>query len=126
MTNVLQTTRRWAKLGAGVSAAALLSGCISTMAPKYERPTAPVPQALPQGGTYPAATPATVAAPDLAWRDVFTDPKLQQVITTALANNRDLRVSILNIAEAHAQYRVQRAALIPHIDASFAPTIKSP
>ena len=124
MTNVLQTTRRWAKLGAGVSAAALLSGCISTMAPKYERPTAPVPQALPQGGTYPAATPATVAAPDLAWRDVFTDPKLQQVITTALANNRDLRVSILNIAEAHAQYRVQRAALIPHIDASFAPTIE--
>ncbi len=115
---------RSVRLAAACGGALLLSGCLN-MAPKYERPVSPVPQALPQGGAYPAAQPAATAAPDLAWRDVFVDPKLQAVIAQALANNRDLRVAVLNIAEAHAQYRIQRAALLPHIGANFDPTYES-
>jgi outer membrane protein, multidrug efflux system len=107
---------------APLALAALLAGC--TMEPKYERPAAPVPAALPQGGAYGAAEPAATPAPDLAWRDFFTDPKLRQVIQLALDNNRDLRVAILNIAEAHAQYRIQRAQLFPHVGANFDPTIE--
>jgi multidrug efflux system outer membrane protein len=110
------------RLGATALATVLLSGC--TMAPKYERPVSPVPSALPSGGAYGATQPAAIAAPDLAWRDFFHDPKLQQVIQLALNNNRDLRVTVLNIAEAHAQYRIQRAALLPHIGANFNPTIE--
>ena len=110
------------RLGATALATVLLSGC--TMAPKYERPVSPVPSALPSGGAYGATQPAAIAAPDLAWRDFFHDPKLQQVIQLALNNNRDLRVTVLNIAEAHAQYRIQRAALLPHIGANFDPTIE--
>ena len=109
------------RLGATALATVLLSGC--TMAPKYERPVSPVPSALPSGGAYGATQPAAIA-PDLAWRDFFHDPKLQQVIQLALNNNRDLRVTVLNIAEAHAQYRIQRAALLPHIGANFDPTIE--
>jgi multidrug efflux system outer membrane protein len=100
-----------------VAAAVLLSGCIS-LEPKYVRPAPPIPAALPQGGAYPAAQATATAAPDLAWRDFFTDPKLQTVIAQALADNRDLRVAALNIAEARAQYQVQRAALLPHVDAN--------
>lgn len=116
--------RRPGRLVAAVCAASVLSGCLS-LAPKYARPTPPVPAALPSGGAYPTAQPAATAATDLPWRDVFTDPKLQAVITEALANNRDLRVAVLNIAEAHAQYRIQRAALLPHIGANFDPTYES-
>ena len=101
-------------------AAALLAGC--SLAPAYERPSPPVPAAFPQGGAYGAAEPAVTAAPDLAWRDFFTDPKLQQVIQLALDNNRDLRVAVLNIAEAHAQYRIQRSQELPHVGANFNPT----
>jgi multidrug efflux system outer membrane protein len=105
-----------------VLTAALLAGC--TLAPTYQRPVSPVPAALPQGGAYPLAEPAQTAAPDMAWRDFFSDAKLQKVIQLALDNNRDLRVTVLNIAEAHAQYRVQRAALFPHVAANFDPTIE--
>ncbi len=99
----------------------LLGGCIS-LEPKYTRPAPPIPAALPQGGAYGAREPVQVAAPDLAWRDFFTDPKLRTIIQLALDNNRDLRVAILNIAEARQQYRIQRSALLPHIDADGAAT----
>jgi multidrug efflux system outer membrane protein len=93
-------------------AALLLSGC--SLMPTYQRPMAPVPQ------TFAGDTAAAAAAPvaEIGWRDVFTDPALQRVIETALANNRDLRVAALNIEKARAQYRVQDAALFPTINAS--------
>jgi len=93
-------------------AALLLGGC--SLMPTYQRPMAPVPQAF--AGDSAAAAHAPVA--EIGWRDVFTDPALQRVIETALANNRDLRVAALNIEKARAQYRVQDAALFPTISAS--------
>jgi multidrug efflux system outer membrane protein len=42
---------------------------------------------------------------------------LQRLIDQALANNRNLRASVENIAAARAQYRIQRAELFPQIDA---------
>ena len=94
-------------------AASALSAC--TLAPKTERP------ALPVANTWPVATAdagQAASAADLAWRDVFIDPRLQGVIDLALSNNRDLRVAVLNIEKARAQYRVQRAALLPGVDAT--------
>jgi multidrug efflux system outer membrane protein len=96
-------------------AAALLGGCAS-LAPKYERPAAPVPSAWPQGPAYPAATAGKTDAADLAWRDMFIEPKLQAVVERALENNRDLRVAILNVQAARAQHQIQRAALFPTLN----------
>lgn len=99
-------------------AGAALSAC--TLAPKYERP------ALPVATTWPAAVnPANAgqtSAADLGWRDVYLDERLQKVIALALDQNRDLRVSIANIAKARAEYGVQRADLLPHINAGFGAT----
>lgn len=86
--------------------ALLLGGC--TMIPKYHRPEAPVPAALP--GSVAAAAPA---AADLAWREFFTDPGLRAVIELALANNRDLRIAALNVEKMQALYRIQRSSLYP-------------
>ena len=104
-------------------AALLLAGC--NFAPPYVRPGSPVPAVWPQGPSYALPQAAGVAAPDVAWKDFFVDPKLRQVIQLALDNNRDLRVSIANIAEARAQYRIQQAALLPHVNAAFDPTYES-
>ncbi len=60
----------------------------------------------------------TRAAADIGWREFFPDPQLQQLIALALTNNRDLRVAVLNVQSAQAQYRIQRAQLFPTIDAS--------
>ena len=97
--------------------AAILSGC--TMAPEYLRPEAPVAQ------TWPAAamleekdlSPAgSLSAADTGWRVFFTDPHLQKLIETALANNRDLRVAALNIERARGMYQIQRADLLPGVE----------
>jgi multidrug efflux system outer membrane protein len=97
----------------------LLAGCLS-LAPRYQRPPSPAPQAWPQGDAY---TPTEAGrAADLAWRDFFTDPRLKSVIELALNNNRDLRVAILDIEEARAQFREQRASLLPTVTADGSAT----
>src|ERR1700722_12686859 len=103
----------------------LAAGC--TLEPKYERPAAPVPQTFPDGEAYRAAGVARAdgvaptiakAAADIGWREFFTEPRLQQLIELALANNRDLRVAALNVEAARAQYRIQRADLLPNLSAT--------
>jgi multidrug efflux system outer membrane protein len=58
------------------------------------------------------------AATDVTWQEFFTDQRLQSVIELALANNRDLRVSTLNIEKVQALYRIQRAEQYPTVAAS--------
>jgi multidrug efflux system outer membrane protein len=91
--------------------AVVLAGC-SSLAPTYERPAAPVP------AVFPTASASGQAAADIDWRDFFADAKLRSLIDLALANNRDLRVAVLNIAQARAQYRVQDAATWPTLNAT--------
>lgn len=97
---------------AALLASTALGGC--TLAPTYRRPALPVTQAWPVPGT---VAPVGAMAGDLAWREVFLDPRLQGVIQLALEQNRDLRVAVGNIERARAQYRVQRAALLPAVNA---------
>jgi multidrug efflux system outer membrane protein len=54
--------------------------------------------------------------------DFVREPKLRQVIQRGLAQNRDLRRAALAIEAARAQYRIQRAARLPSIDAALAIT----
>jgi len=70
------------------------------------------------------AAPETVLPPaaEIGWRTMFPDPRLQRLIGLALANNRDLRLAVLNVEAAGAQYRIQRAAQWPGIDASVSAT----
>jgi multidrug efflux system outer membrane protein len=111
-----------------IAAAVVLFAAGCTMAPKYERPAAPVDQTFPTGGIYnrqpDAASPASPGASaqekpavDIGWRDFFADARLQQIVAIALKNNRDLRVSMLNVAAARAQYQITRAQLMPTLDA---------
>ncbi len=104
------TSRSLSVLAVGALA---LAGC--TLAPKYVRPGAPIPAAWPAGEAYAEPQPVSgaVPAPDLGWREFFPDENLRQVITTALENNRDLRLAALNVEMARALYGVQRDELFP-------------
>ncbi|MGD0278264.1 MAG: AdeC/AdeK/OprM family multidrug efflux complex outer membrane factor [Smithella sp.] len=95
-----------------------LNSC--TLAPKYSRPASPVPAQWPTGAAYSETKTAASAPaiPDIPWREFFTDERLQQVITTALNNNRDLRVAALNVERARALYGIQRASLLPAVNAT--------
>lgn len=96
------------------SLALALAGC-TTLEPKYVRPEPPVPPSWPAGDAYLRRSEA--ALPSVGYRDIFRDPRLQALIERALLNNRDLRIAAANIASARAQYRVQRAERLPHVDA---------
>jgi outer membrane protein, multidrug efflux system len=92
-------------------AVAALTGC--SMIPTYQRPEAPVPA----NWLYESATQGTPAAA-LNWQDFFAQPQLRDLIATALRNNRDLRIAVLNIEQAKAQYDIRRADQYPTVGAA--------
>ncbi|HEY1104112.1 MAG TPA: efflux transporter outer membrane subunit, partial [Burkholderiaceae bacterium] len=96
----------------GAVAAACLGAC--SFAPVHERPAPPVAPAWPGG----IAGAGQERVADLPWQRFFTDARLQRLITTALANNRDLRLAVLNIEQVRAQYQIRRADQFPTISAA--------
>jgi outer membrane protein, multidrug efflux system len=101
-----------------VLAAALLAAC-ANLAPDYQRPAAPVAAAWPAAAS---AETSGKSAAELPWTDFFVDARLRHAITAALDNNRDLRVAALQIEQARAIYRIQRADRLPTVEASAATT----
>ena len=89
-----------------------------SLAPDYKRPEAPVAQQFPmlQGAQ---AVAATTPAADIEWQSFFSDPALQQLINAALQNNRDLRIAVLNIEQARAQFQIRRADQFPTLNAAL-------
>jgi multidrug efflux system outer membrane protein len=99
------------------AAAALLTGC--TMIPDYDRPDLPVSAQWPEGQAYEGITGVSEAdISKVNWQSFFLSPPMQQVIQTSLDNNRDLRVASLQVEQARALYRVERAALVPSVNAT--------
>lgn len=98
---------------------ALLAGCVN-LAPDYQRPEAPVSEQWLPAAPNPSAS-ASVPT-DIEWQNFFTDNRLVRLQTLALINNRDLRLASLNVEKAQAQYRIERAASLPTIDASGSAT----
>ncbi len=105
-----------------LAAALALAAAGCTLAPRYQRPEAPVPGAFPAAGEPPAGGGA--AAADLGWRDVFGDARLQALVALALERNRDLRVAALNVELVRAQHRIQRAQLLPQVAATAGGTVQ--
>lgn len=87
---------------------ALAAGC--SLKPDYARPDAPIPNVYRNSDGSAGTLPTHEA--------FFRDPVIRKLIDTALKNNRDLRISMLNIEKNRAQYRIQRADILPSIHAS--------
>lgn len=95
----------------------LMGAC--TLAPKYERPDAPVPAQWPKGPAYKTeAASAAEPAEKLAWRNFIKDSRLQKAIEIALIKNRDLRVAALNVEKAKAMYGIGKVSILPSVNAT--------
>jgi len=95
-----------------VSFAVIFSGCVS-LSPEYERPQIPV------ASTFDTQKPMqTQSVSDLKWEAFVQDTRLREVMTSALAQNRDLRKSISDIEAARATYRITKSNEFPTIEAS--------
>jgi outer membrane protein, multidrug efflux system len=108
--------RQWFFLLVGIIL--ISGGC--TLEPKYTRPEAPVPTGWPTGAAYqePNTAAGAPGAAEITWQEFFTDQRLQQIIETALINNRDLHLAALNVERTRALYGIQRAELLPTLDAT--------
>ena len=90
-----------------------VSGC--SLAPDYEPPAPPSPQAWAAPAADGLDAPADCEAPDIGWQEFVADRHLQEIITLALANNRDLRTAALSVEKVRAAYRIQRSDLYPNL-----------
>lgn len=63
-------------------------------------------------------TTDTTSLADLGWRDLFTDPYLQQLIKRALENNSDLQTAHLRVEEARATLKSARLSFLPSFNLS--------
>ena len=93
-----------------VAVALALSGC-ATLVPASTEVAPAIPAQWP--ATAADGSAASVEVDAIGWREFFADPRLQAVIGQSLDNNRDLRVAVLNVEKARAQYRIQRADRVP-------------
>ena len=98
-----------------------LAGCTS-LAPDYARPMLPVPATL-NGTNGPNGSEGTALAPEtgpMGWQEFLQEPRLRELVALALQNNRDLRVAVLAIEKARAQYGVEQSNRFPAVGATAA------
>src|SRR5207302_1750011 len=112
-------SRRTGMKRAATLLALLASAC--SMEPTYVRPNPAIPVSWPIGDPYLAQ--AEAGLPVLTYHQVFEDPRLQALIAQALVNNRDLMVAAADIAAAREQYHIQRAQLLPMLNAGAGVTV---
>lgn len=104
----------------------LVSGC--SLAPKHQRPVAPVPAATPTGDAY-AGGPVTGdeglydSIPLVRYHDVIQDERLDWIVRLGLVESRDLRTALSNVEIARAQYGIARWQRLPSVSAGVGATI---
>ncbi len=90
----------------------LLTGC--AVGPNYKRPDVPAPPQF--RGAESATTPESLA--DVKWFDLFQDDVLNQLVSTALSQNHDLRIAADRVLQARAQLGLTKSQLFPTVSAS--------
>ena len=96
--------------------AALLAGC--TVGPNYSRPETPVPPAFVEPHAATGVSDIELAS----WWSGFGDPKLDELVNRAVAQNLDVETAAARIREARAEERVAGAAAAPQVSANASVT----
>ena len=97
-----------------------LSGCHIYRA--YERPDEVVADSLYRQSV---AAEDTVSLASLSWKELFTDPQLQQLIDIGIRNNTDLNIARLRVEEAEALLLSSKLAYLPSVSLTPQGTMSS-
>jgi multidrug efflux system outer membrane protein len=101
-----------AKLLIAMLFSGLLAGC--KVGPNYHRPAVQTPTTY-RDLAHPQLQAQTASYADLPWWQVFQDPKLQELIRTALKQNYDLQLATERIIAARAQLAITRSNQFPQV-----------
>jgi multidrug efflux system outer membrane protein len=97
-----------------------LNGCAS-LAPTYTQPKAPVPSVWPVGNSYKSPIKGDFVE-NTPWEKFILDDKMRQIIKIGFTHNRDIKKTLANIESARALYRIQKATVLPTINAEISGT----
>ncbi len=106
--------------------AAILSLSACTMIPDYNRPESPVAENFSGCENKEGKDESCLNfyedifenAAQIKWQEFFKSKNMQEIIQTALDNNRDLRIATLNVEAARALYRIEKSDSFPSISAT--------
>ncbi|WP_205962864.1 efflux transporter outer membrane subunit [Pararobbsia silviterrae] len=84
-----------------------------TLGPDYARPKVEVP------ANFRFADTEMSAVADAAWWEQFNDPVLNDLIATALANNKDVKIAAARVDQYRAQFVQTRSQFFPQVSAGF-------
>lgn len=88
----------------------VFAGC--AVGPDYHRPKLPTPEAIrgaESGG-------GTLSVADSTWWDLYDDPKLRDLLNTAVRNSPDINAAIARIDGARAALGQSRLGLLPTVE----------
>ena len=107
------------------SASLLMTSC--GLYNKYERPQVDTYGLVRDvaSNTDTLAVADTASFGNLPWREVFTDPQLQSLIETGLANNTNLLNAALNVKMVEDQLMIAKLAFVPGFTFSPQGTVAS-
>jgi outer membrane protein, multidrug efflux system len=89
--------------------------CSCAVGPRYHRPAVQTPNSYRDLAESPQLQAQTASYADLPWWQIFQDPKLQELIRTALKQNYDLQLATERINAARAQLAITRSSLFPQV-----------
>src|SRR5271155_3099965 len=98
---------------AAMLASSLVAGC--AVGPNYHRPDVQTPATYRELSENSQLQAQAASYADLPWWQVFQDPKLQELVRTALKQNYDLQLATERINAARAQLAITRSNLFPQV-----------
>ncbi len=104
------------KLLIAVLICGLFAGC--KVGPNYSRPLVQTPTTYRDLQANPQLQAQAASYADLPWWQVFQDPKLQELIRTALKQNYDLQIATERINAARSALAITRSNLFPQVQAN--------
>jgi multidrug efflux system outer membrane protein len=113
MKNSLAWFSRTPTLAVGGTLLLALAGC--TVGPNYKRPAAATPPTFRGADEAAVSSDPKGSLGDQQWSQVFHEPELQALITTALTNNFDVRIAAQRVLEQQAQVQITRSQQFPQI-----------
>jgi outer membrane protein, multidrug efflux system len=102
-------------LAPGALVLALLAAGCATLEPPLPAAQPGVAPAWPAAGTPTGTGTDAAQVADIGWRDFVVDDRLETLVARSLANNRDLRVAVLNVERARSLYRIQGSERFPSV-----------
>jgi multidrug efflux system outer membrane protein len=88
-----------------------LGGCL--LGPNYERPAVDAPPA------FRFSEPDARDLVNTAWWEQFQDPALNQLIATALADSKDVKIAAARVEQFLGQFVTTRSQLFPQVGSGF-------